>query len=448
MSGRTLTVRMSRRRGRAASRLPGVALGLVLCAWLLVGCGDGCGGDSEERHDPPPPPGFPQAVRSPQPVGEAGDWAQVAAEYRDTCGIRQDGSLWCWGRNTTGQLGDGTTEWRGTPTRVGDATDWAAVEPGDHFTCARRRDGSVACWGSHENGVPGRGDAITNRTPTPIDLAPEGGAAPRLVELSIGDGHLCGLDDAGAAWCWGKPGVLGDGEDEWSPRPRRVDVSGIQPAPRFVALATGTHHTCALADDGRILCWGREDRGQLGDGGGLDERLRPVPIDLSGVTGARAFEALSASTYHTCAIARDGRPYCWGANDEGQLGTGDRADRRAPTPVDTSALPPDARLRRIECGYAHTCALDEAGRAWCWGENGMGPLGAPAVRDRSLVPVAVDGTGRGAGTGASGGADVRFRQISAGVGHTCGVTTEGRLLCWGRGDDGQLGLGAGPADAP
>lgn len=428
-------------RARATARA--AALVVLLAAALVdAGC-RGC--ERDPPQDPATSGGTEQAEKAPFPaiddahrpqrVGAELDWVDISAEYLNTCGIRGDGSLWCWGRNTTGQLGDGSTTPRPAPVRIGAATDWAQVRQGDHHTCGLRQDHSLWCWGDHANGVPGRGLTVRDATPTRLDLrAPGVGGAPlAFTDLSVGDAHLCGVATDGSAWCWGRPGVLGDGVNEFVDRPQRVRTESIQPAPRFVSIETGTFHTCGLTDDGRIYCWGQEDHGQIGDGGGLQDD-RPVPIGLdragleaAGLAGETVFADVSASTYHTCAVTRSGAALCWGANQHGQLGVGDRTDRASPSRVDVSALPPGTTFAAIDCGFDSTCAVDVSGRLWCWGRN---PRSGDAV-DPTPRRVPVPGAAAG----------VRVRRISAGVSHWCAITTDGAAWCWGTGTFGQLGGG-------
>jgi len=187
---------------------------------------------------------------------------------------------------------------------------------------------------------------------------------------------------------------------------------------RADGLAAGSYHTCALLD-GRVLCWGHNGYGQLGNG---DTAKAELPVLVSGLEGVRV---LVAGPFHTCAIA-DGGPYCWGYNEEGQIGDDTRMRRYTPVPVLTDAG--DGAVS-IAAGLHHTC-LVAGGRVQCWGYNKWGQLGLGALWDDAGSPMVVQALPPGAVS------------IAAGFFHTCALLADGGVHCWGRGDSGQLGNGA------
>jgi len=241
----------------------------------------------------------------------------------------------------------------------------------------------------------------------------------RAARLAAGGETTCLLHPTGRILCWGSntAGQLGDGT-----------VGGLRGRPGFVLgtygtvhLAVGGAHACAVDTAGTLVCWGANDFGQGGRAGGASGTPRPVAGSLTGPTN------LSAGERHSCAIA-NGATFCWGDNTSGQLGTG--GPRTAsPTP----ALVQGAHeFRRIVAGRAHTCALDAAGTVWCWGDNSHGQLGAGAVGGTQDAPVAVAGT-------------PAFGDVSAGANHSCAVSymaASARVFCWGANDRGQLGTTA------
>ena len=273
--------------------------------------------------------------------------------------------------------------------------------------------------------IPGRAviriEAAGETASMSVAVRPVPGSAPVAYQhLSIGLGHACALDSGGSAYCWGgnEFGQLGTGTSANSTRTLSpVPVQGEQ---RFAAIAAATMHTCALDVEGRAYCWGNNDRGQLGDGTDV-RRTRPTPIRSD-----ERFVQLTASAGHTCALTTDARAYCWGSNAGGQLGIGSSGSlsdhRTQPVPVAG-----DLRFVSLSAGAGNTCGIDEDGTAYCWGENTWGELGIGRA-ENAFSPALVAGS-------------LRFVTITAGATHTCGVSIEGDAYCWGSNDLGQLGTG-------
>jgi len=235
--------------------------------------------------------------------------------------------------------------------------------------------------------------------------------------LAAGREHTCALTAAGGVKCWGsnRSGLLGDGTLTRSHTP--VDVSGLSSG--VVALAARQYRTCALTDAGGVWCWGWNDDGQLGDGTSTN---RWTPVEVSGLSSGVV--ALAAGGWHTCALMEGGGVRCWGFNGAGQLGDGTKTKHH--TPVEVTGL--SSEVTALVAGEEHTCALTEAGGVWCWGENGFGQLGDGTFLDRS-TPIEVSGLTGGIVT------------LAAGYNHTCAVTAAGGVKCWGQNRYGQLGDG-------
>ena len=424
-------------RNRAGGRCRPV---LWLAALACVALGSGCSRTTPQPNDAPPVETMARFFAAPRPLGPSTGWTAIVAEYRHSCGLRRDGSLWCWGSNASAQLGDGTTTRRDTPTRVGRDGDWRSVRLGDHFTCATQADQSLWCWGSHLGTTPGSGSFVANSTPRRYALHAAGPGARwlsvdpplRFEDFGIGDTHLCGLRAEGAVFCWGRGDRVGDGSPDRADTPRQVDLSGL-PTDGFRALSLGSHHSCALGDDARPYCWGKDDRNQMGDGGPRTHAPKPVPVALPSPV---RLEVLACGTFHSCGIDREGAAWCWGDNHDGQLGAGDTTERAEPVRVDTSHLPSPVRFTRLEAGYAHTCGLDAAGVAYCWGRNRNGELGIGRDGEAEPRPLSVQAP-----------ADVTgWRTLSVGAGYTCAITLAGRAFCWGLDEERKLGLGGAASD--
>ncbi|WP_428001138.1 fibronectin type III domain-containing protein [Acidovorax sp.] len=339
---------------------------------------------------------------------------QLAAGNEHTCALTAAGGVQCWGRNNEGQLGNGSTTSKSTPQPVtGLASGVAVIAAGGNHTCALTTAGAVQCWGNNPFGQLGDGSTTNTTTPQPVT-----GLASGVAAISAGENHTCALTTAGAVQCWGRNayGQLGDGSttNKSTPQPVTGMASGV------AAIAAGGNHTCALTTAGAVQCWGRNDFGQLGDGG-ITRKTKPQPV--AGLASGAA--AISAGLHNTCALTTAGAVQCWGRNDFGQLGDGSTTDKTTPQPV-TGLASGEAS---IAAGVYHTCALTTAGAVQCWGYNATGQLGDGSTTDKS-TPQPVTGLASGVAA------------IAAGGNHTCALTTAGAVQCWGRNLDGQLGDGS------
>lgn len=386
------------------------------------------------------------------------DVRAVAAGGAHTCAIRGDGHVWCFGDDAHGQLGDGGTTAHATPTEVPQLTATAIVA-GTAHTCAMDASGAVVCWGAGEDHQLGDG-AGNDRG------APGAAIVSDAVSISARADHTCAVLQNGELRCWGANGAgqLGAGDAAVHATPVIAEVSG-----KVVAVATGDAHTCALRDSGSVACWGGASDGELGDGQGA--RRTPAPVAVP--DGA---SALAVGAHHACAaIGAEREVFCWGDNEHGQLGDGSARPRA--TPVATGLT----GVVRLAAGGSHTCAVKSDGSMWCWGRGRDGELGDGAMLDRA-VPVesalagvtAVD-VGDAFTCASSAGATycfgandarqlvraggrsptpvqvatVPYVQLAAGAAHICGLGADGTVTCWGGNDHGQLGNGGvGPFAGP
>jgi alpha-tubulin suppressor-like RCC1 family protein len=270
----------------------------------------------------------PRVVYGGVPAGHHATTAvvqSVSAGGLHTCAVKTDHTLWCWGSNFYGQLGDGSTTNRTAPVQVsGHATDWAAVAAGaagaSHI-CAVRANGTLWCWG--DNTYDQLGDGTTTGSPVPVQVS---GHATDWAAVTVGGDHTCAVKTDHTLWCWGlnNDDQLGDGST--TERPVPVQVSGH--ATDWAAVTAGGIHTCAVKTDHTLWCWGDNTYGQVGDG---STTTRTVPVQVSG--HATDWAAVTAGLFHTCAVKTDGTLWCWGWNPDGQLGDGTTTSSQVPVHV-------------------------------------------------------------------------------------------------------------------
>ena len=319
----------------------------------------------------------PVAVQIPAGVTLSG----VSAGGAHTCANASNGSVYCWGSNSFGQVGDGTTSARNTPVAVQAPAGVAlsGVSAGGNHTCANGSDGKVYCWGYNSLGQVGDSTNTTRYTPVAVK-APEGVS---LSGVAAGAGHSCAEGSNGQLYCWGSnnSGRLGDGTNTNSPAPVAVLApSGVT----LTGVSTRDNFTCAQGSDGKVYCWGNNVAGRLGDGT-TTEHWTPVAVQApAGVS----LSAVSAGSGHACANGSNGKVYCWGTGLFGRIGNGSTGNSLIPAAVSVSE---GVTLSGVTSGGYHSCAVSAAGPAYCWGQSQWGRLGDGRTSDSS-VPVFVAGT--------------------------------------------------------
>ena len=325
---------------------------------------------------------------------------QVSVGSLYTCGVTTDNRAYCWGDNTYGRLGDGSTTRRLAPYPVAGTLRFRQISAGDSHTCGVTVDQRAYCWGYGRGGALGDGTNTDRRTPVLVT----GGRLFRQVD--VGDFNTCGVSyPDNRAYCWGYNGSGGLGDGTNTTRSTPVAVSGGR---QFRQVEASAFHTCGVTTLNQAFCWGDDEYGKLGDGTSSFSRKTPFAV-----AGTRRFLQVSTGRDHTCGVTTDKRAFCWGRGIFGQSGYGDMKLSYVPRPVAGGLL-----FDRVSAGFDHTCGETTLNRAYCWGGNGNGQLGYGTTGGIRLTPVAVAG-------------GHFFAQVSAGQGSTCGRTSGAVAYCWG-----------------
>lgn len=296
--------------------------------------------------------------RTPAPVATDLRFRLLAAGAGHVCALLTSGEAYCWGSNSSGQLGDGSTTDRPHPTPVVGGLVFDTLVAGDQITCGLTSGGAGYCWGGAGGGEIGTGGQ-NSLVPAPI----AGGhsftvLATTQKSFDHAQEHTCGIDASGAAWCWGTNvfGQLGDSTQVDKSTPARVRGGHT-----FVEIGTGADFTCGRITDGSVLCWGANYRYQIA--APVDSSLVVVPFRVQGLSGVTH---LQSGSLHTCVLDASGQGQCWGDNISSQLGSGvDNAYPRAILPIAGSQ-----RFTMIEAGDAHSCGVTSLGQTLCWGTMG------------------------------------------------------------------------------
>jgi len=383
--------------------------GSLLLAGGIVGCGDQLEAPSGSDAELAPA------------VATAAVYTQVVVGGVHTCALASNGLTYCWGAGAA--IGGGSVFQSSTPVRVVRNLRFVQISAGSEHTCGVTADNRAYCWGENFLGQIGDGTHENSRS-APVLVA----GGHRFRQVRAGGHHTCAIDLDGKLFCWGDNlrGELGVGDLADRLVPTRV-LGGLT-VQRVIA---GYEHNCAVTAAGKGYCWGRNLEGELGNNSTVS-RPRPVPV-----SGGLSFKQIVAGSQHTCAVTTASKAYCWGAVSDynnGELGTGGFVGSLVPV-----AVAGTRQWRQVNAGYFHTCGVTLANVAFCWGFNFHGQNG--------------DGTNTGTESPTRVVGNIPFLGIAVGVYdpspfatsfiaiHTCGITTDGRVFCWGGNADGQFGIG-------
>ncbi len=349
---------------------------------------------------------------TPVQIGALTTWSQnsgaLAAGGDFTLAAKTDGTLWGWGLNSSGQIGDGTFSNRTSPIQVGTGTTWASVTAGQLFSIGTKSDGTIWTWGANASGQIGDGTTISRSSPGQFT------ALNNVQTILPGGTHVLATKTDGTLWAWGlnTSGQLGSNTADISAHPIPAQVGT---AASWQLLAPGSTHSVAAKSDGSVWSWGSNANGELG-------QIPRVPLPLSAQLGPVV--SASGGSTHTVAILQDGTLRAWGSNSSGELGLGasDSLPHAGAVQIGTGSL-----WQSASAGTAYTLAVRADGTLWACGLNSSGQLGDGIATTRTaLVQI---GTGN------------QWRTVSAGGTHSFGVKADGTLWAWGLNTSGQLGDG-------
>lgn len=347
----------------------------------------------------------------PVQVGSASDWVTVSAGQNHTLGIKIDGTMWAWGANSDGQLGIGSNIGQSVPTQVGNAVNWKSVSAGGLHTLAIKTDGSLWAWGSSEFGQVGDLSYASKNTPTRI------GSAFDWATVTAGEGHSVAIKSDGSLWTWGRnlEGQLGQGSSSSMNQPERVGNSND-----WMSASAGLRHTLGIKSNGTLWSWGYNEAGQLGSGSDLSTN---TPQQIG---SGNNWASVSAGAGHTLGVQKDGTLWSWGLNADGQLGDKSNAIKFAPVPVGSTR-----NWTSVSAGAYHSLGINRDGHAHAWGANDLGQLGLHSNTNQNL-PVSMVTSG--------------WAIISAGENFSLGIKADGTLWGWGFNEYYQLNGVGGTAN--
>jgi len=345
-----------------------------------------------------------------------------------TCAVTANGVGYCWGSDANGQLGSSANLGPvPQPNPIDNGASLAMVSVTNTTACRLDRAGAVSCWGT---AIPSLGGTSTTFSDVPLIVS----SATKFTSVTSGSGFVCALDAGGSAYCWGRNafGNLGTGDS----------VTRVVPTPvagnlTFTTISAGLVDVCGIATSGAAYCWGAGDIPPLA---GMSN-TGPTPTR---VPGSLRFSSISVGGLTACAVeAGTNAGFCWGANFDGKLGDGTQEPRAEPTPVSGNHKFASIRQSRANSTVSHTCGVTTDGSAYCWGGNTKGQVGSASTRtcvvggsavpctlEPALVPSLADVT-----------------RIDAGLDHTCALTRQHEIRCWGDNSTGELGDGTTTSSA-
>ncbi|MEI7917846.1 MAG: prepilin-type N-terminal cleavage/methylation domain-containing protein [Candidatus Saccharibacteria bacterium] len=383
-----------------------------------------------------------QIAPSPIPIaGYSGPklWTKVSASYNDTCAVATDNNAYCWGMGNFGQLGNNATVGSTVPVAVSTAGVLSgktikSISTGNNNSCVIASDNKAYCWGANWYG--GLGNNTTTDSSVPVAVNTSGVLSGKTIKsITVGAYHTCAVASDNLAYCWGhgNSGQLGNNTIVDSLVPVAVNTAGVLSGKTVLSLSAGVQDTCAVASDNLAYCWGSNQYGILGDG---TNNLSSVPVaaNTSGVLSGKTINSITASYYHSCVIASDNQVYCWGSNWYGELGNNSTADSWVPVATSTTGALSGKTVISIANSTFDTCAIASDFKVYCWGGADYGQLGNSTFT-QSNVPVVVSNTSNFTNQ------SIISISATDSI-HACALAFDNNIYCWGSNIYGELGNGS------
>jgi alpha-tubulin suppressor-like RCC1 family protein len=343
----------------------------------------------------------------------------IAAGITHTLAIRDDGSLWAWGKNDSGELGTGNTTSSNKPVHIGTSTTWSAVAAGESFSLGLKTDGTIWAWGHNTGGELGNGTATTSQT-SPVQVCKTSGLAcfgNKYVAIAAGRHHALAIRNDGTLWAWGKNdrGQLGDHTTTDRVYPTQESLRRTD----WVSVSAGRAHSVATTAESKAWSWGANEHGQLAQGDLVDES-----VPSSEYFFASDWAQVVAGDDHTLAVKYDGTLWGWGSSAKGQLGLPSGAQTEFPLQIGT-----DTDWAQAAAGGNTSAGRKRGGRVLTWGGAGSGQLGNTSTTDTS-APGSVYGN------------PSDWISLSMGYKRMFAVKADGQVWGWGDNGSGQVGIGS------
>ncbi|MBK9640029.1 MAG: hypothetical protein IPO72_01725 [Saprospiraceae bacterium] len=341
---------------------------------------------------------------------DAGDWHSL--------GIKKDGTLWAWGYNNFGQLGNGSYDIKYSPTQIGTDSTWLKVVAGFEYSIALKSDGSLWAWGRNLDGQLGIGTQLSQSIPIQI-----GSDQNWTQAFASGYSHTLAIKTDGSLWAWGEniSGQLGNGSNMY-----QYNLIQIGLNTNWIQVGVSPYSSIGLREDGSLWTWGSDNAGQLGNGKFYSDTFQSTPNEIiCPISNSSCWQQIATGDdAHTIAIKNDGTLWAWGNNRLGQLGNGTNVNQNKPIQIGSESN----WMQVLAAGADYSLALRSDGSLWAWGYNEVGQLG--------------DGTNKDKNTPTRIGADFNWVKLSAGLSHNLAIDVLAQLWVWGSNDGGELGDGS------